>query len=292
MGMELNHLKTFYEVARRGGFTAAARALRVSQPSLSRTVRLLEESEGVRLLERGKKGVTLTPEGKTFFEACARIFAEVEQLHLAVARGPGEISGELSLAASDNLCNYVLPRVLPGFSRAHPKVKVRLYSGTSEQILGELRAREGELGLFYTEVKDKRTFDSEPLWEVEFVPVCAPGLTGDLSTLGFVGSRQADYAKAYPALAMLRSLGVEPRTVVETNNQETQKQLVLAGLGYTLVPRHMVEEDLRAGRLRRLKVARTLKGRVYLARRRGQAASRAAEAMRDALRSFAYAKLV
>jgi DNA-binding transcriptional LysR family regulator len=287
--MELNHLKTFYEVAKRGGFTSAARALRVSQPALSRAVRLLEESEGVRLFERGRQGVTLTEEGRIFFDACARIFRELEVLRTAASRGAGEVTGELSIAASDNLCNYVLPRLLPAFQRAHPRVRTRIFSGTSEQILGELRAQESEVGLFYTEVRDHRAFDCTPLWDVEFVAVCSAGLgTAGFETLGFVGSRAADYAKAYPALAMLRSAGIEPRTVVETNNQETQKQLVLAGLGYTLVPRHMVDEDLRAGRLRRLKTARTLKGTVYFVRKKGRAESRAAQKWRETLRSYHY----
>jgi DNA-binding transcriptional LysR family regulator len=290
--MELNHLKTFYEVARLGSFTAAARFLRVSQPSLSRTVRLLEEGEGVRLLERGKNGVSLTADGRAFFDGCARIFAEVDQLHLAATRGSREISGDLSLAASDNLCNHVLPRILPDFGRRHPKVRVRLFAGTSDQILQELRAQQAELGLFYTETRNAKAFASEPLWEVEFVPVCAPEHgASDLGALGFIGSRASDYAKAYPALSMLRSVGVEPKTIFETNNQETQKQLALAGLGYTLVPRHMVESELRTGRLRRLKTPRSLKGRVFLVRKKSRALSRAAQALRETLQAFDYKSL-
>jgi DNA-binding transcriptional LysR family regulator len=52
--MELNHLRYFFEVAREGSFTSAARKLRVSQPSISKLVRILEEREGVLLFDRGK----------------------------------------------------------------------------------------------------------------------------------------------------------------------------------------------------------------------------------------------
>jgi DNA-binding transcriptional LysR family regulator len=54
--MELNHLKYFYEVAKRGSFTGASKTLRVSQPSISKIVQLLEEREGVKLFNRNKKG--------------------------------------------------------------------------------------------------------------------------------------------------------------------------------------------------------------------------------------------
>ena len=72
--MELNHLKYFYEVARAGSFTAAARNLRVSQPSLSKTVALLEAREKIQLLERSKKGVTLTKIGMEVYTRCEKIF--------------------------------------------------------------------------------------------------------------------------------------------------------------------------------------------------------------------------
>ena len=278
--MDLHHLKIFYEVARRGGFTAAARTLRVSQPSLSRSVRLLEEAEKVTLLQRGKRGVTLTAEGKAFFGSCEKIFAEVETLR--TTRTGAELAGELAIAASDNLCNHVLPRVLPGFLRQHPGLKARLFSGTSEQILGELREGRAELGLFYTEVRD-RSFETEKLWPVEFVMVRAPRAeAGD----AFVGSRTGDYAKAYPALAMLRSAGFDPKAVMETNNQETQKRMVMAGLGYSLLPSHMVEVELREGRLEKMKAPRQFKGQVFLASRRGVRLSRTAEAWRAVLRNF------
>ncbi|MGZ3729965.1 MAG: LysR family transcriptional regulator [Bdellovibrionota bacterium] len=290
--MELNHLRVFYEVARRGGFTAAARALCVSQPSLSRSVKLLEDAENVRLLERGKRGVALTPEGRLFFASCERVFGELENLRLIAGQSKGEITGSLSIAASDNICNHVLPRLHPAFARANPKVRTRLFSGTSEQILEELRSRQAELGLFYTEVKDARTFTCEKLWSVEFVLVCgAQHQSPSMETLGFVGSRAVDYAKAYPALAMLRSAGMEPRTVFETNNQETQKQLVLAGYGCTLVPRHMVEGEIKSGKLKRMKTPKTLGGHVFLVSRRGQPLSRAAEAWREAVFAFDYKNL-
>jgi DNA-binding transcriptional LysR family regulator len=278
--MDLHHLRIFYEVARRGGFTAAARTLRVSQPSLSRSVRLLEEEEQVTLLERSKRGVTLTADGRAFFASCEKIFAEVEGLK--TSRAGAELSGDLALAASDNLCNHVLPRVLPAFLRQHSRVKARLFSGTSEQILEELREGRAELGLFYSEVRDRKAFETEKLWPVEFVMVRAPG--GDEQA--FVGSRSGDYAKAYPALAMLRSAGLDPKAVLETNNQETQKRMVMAGLGFSLLPAHMVEAELRTGRLEKMKTPRHFKGQVFLARRRGVRLSRSAEAWRDTLKNF------
>src|SRR5689334_13386897 len=114
--MELNHLKYFYEVARLGSFTKASRALRISQPSISKMVKLLEGRQNVKLLDRSKRGgVHLTPTGKRFFESCISIFGEVETLKNVVDHEKVECAGDLAIGASDNICNYMVPDILEPF---------------------------------------------------------------------------------------------------------------------------------------------------------------------------------
>jgi len=72
--MELNHLRYFFEVAQAGSFTEAARRLHVSQSALSKAVATLEDSEGVELFTRTKKGVTLTSLGAEVFKRSHAIF--------------------------------------------------------------------------------------------------------------------------------------------------------------------------------------------------------------------------
>src|SRR6187399_2564423 len=99
--MEINHLKVFFEVAKIGSFTEAARRLNISQSALSRSVALLEEIEKVILFERSKRGLTLTSTGEEVFRKCEelfQIFGKIEE----VCRGVKETcEGPLRFATTD-----------------------------------------------------------------------------------------------------------------------------------------------------------------------------------------------
>ena len=78
--MELNYLRVFYEVAKIGRFTEAAKRLHISQSALSRSVALLEEAQGVKLFERSKRGVALTAVGQDVFHYCEQLFQTVKRI--------------------------------------------------------------------------------------------------------------------------------------------------------------------------------------------------------------------
>jgi LysR family hca operon transcriptional activator len=86
--MELRHLRYFVAVAEEGSLTTAAeRRLHTAQPSLSRQIRDLETEVGVKLLERGARGITLTPAGRTFLDHARLALLQVEAAGEAARRG-------------------------------------------------------------------------------------------------------------------------------------------------------------------------------------------------------------
>lgn len=287
--MELNHLKYFYEVAKRGSFTKASKALRVSQPSISKMVKLLEERENVKLLDRAKRGgVYLTPTGKRFYESCVTIFSEVTTLQNVVHDEIEECAGDLSVGASDNICNYVLPNVLEPFLKKHQKVRLKLFSGTSDSIKTELLAGHSEIGFFYTKVREPG-FTTESLafasFAIVYNPSAFPKLAlEELQNTPYVGSRMSDYSKPYPTLEMLHSLGITPKSIIETNNQETQKRLALKGYGYTVVPEFMVQSEISKGTLRAIKTSRKIGSSVYLVKRKNRTLTKPAQEFEAHLR--------
>lgn len=285
-GVELNHLRYFYEVARLQSFTAAAKALRVSQPSVSKLVKQLEERQNVRLLDRNRRGgVRLTPVGQRFYASCQQIFGEIQNLTHLIAHEREECAGDLSIGASDNVCNYLLPEIFGPFYKRHPKVSLKLFSGTSEDIKKELLEGRVELGIFYAQPSEPQLM-AESMGFVEFVIVTAGKRAvsfQELAELPFVGSRATDYSKQYPVLKMLNSVGVKPKTVIETNNQETQKRLALKGLGYTVVPIHMVRAEIAAGKARVTKLPKRIGSQLYLVTRKNKTLSKPALMFRSHL---------
>src|SRR5436190_12975247 len=109
MAYELGHLAQFYEVAKRGSFTVAARTLRIQQPSVSRSVKLLEEALGVRLLDRKPRGVALTPMGERVFEIATRLFEEASNIERVVESGRAELRGPLRIAAAGAVASRLAP---------------------------------------------------------------------------------------------------------------------------------------------------------------------------------------
>ena len=284
----------FREVAEQGGFSGAARALRISQPTLSKAVRLLEEEFGVRLFERSQgRRVELSAAGQGVLDTCRRILDEVEELSVRLKAGGRALSGPVTLAASDNLCHYVLPSLLRPFFCEHPRARLRLTAGTSASIREELLARRSELGVFFTRLAEP-SLELTELGFVPFLAVVAPSTlargsgarlrASALAEISYVGSRQRDYAAPYPALRMLDELGLKPGEVVETNIQEVQKRLVLEGYGYSVIPAFMVQDELRRGELRALEGPR-VGSSLYLARLRGRPRSPGGAALEACLRA-------
>ena len=291
--MELNHLRYFYEVARSGSFTKASKTLRVSQPSISKIVKQFEDRQNVRLFDRGKRGVTLTDAGRTFFQSCQTIFGEIESLQSTIEHDRVECVGDLKVAASDNLCNYIFPALFSGFWKTYPRIRVKLFSGTSSSILTDLRENHSELGLFYTPIRDQR-FETTVLAQVPYAVVCSAKnklLAGKkfdpkrLEQAYYIGSRADDYAGPYPTLNMLSSIGVKPKLFFETNNQETQKRMVTQEYGFTVVPRYMVQGELKSGIFSEIKVPHPIGAELFFVKLKGRSFSRPAKLFEDHLKT-------
>src|SRR4051812_28144509 len=113
--MELNYLRAFFEVAKVGSFTEAALRVHVSQSALSRAVALLEDSEGVKLFERTRRGVTLTPVGEDVFRHCQELFQTIGKIE-GLCRGTLETcEGPMRFAAVDHVVNYLLVEPMQKF---------------------------------------------------------------------------------------------------------------------------------------------------------------------------------
>src|ERR1035437_1899600 len=110
--MELNYLRQFYEVARTGGVTAAARRLRVQQPAVSKALRKLEDQMGSKLTQRAGRRLALTPLGERVFQVCERVFDEVDAIPSLIGEGGSTCSGPIAFGVSDSIAVKIVPSVL------------------------------------------------------------------------------------------------------------------------------------------------------------------------------------
>src|SRR5262245_13569214 len=144
---ELRQLRHFIAVAERLHFGRAAAALHMSQPPLSRSIRLLEQRVGATLLARTRRRVELTPEGARFLEDARRVIAQLERAVEEVGSMAGGERGRLRLGFV-SLADYgVLPRLLRAYKAARPGVELALREMLSPDQAAALAAGELDFGL-------------------------------------------------------------------------------------------------------------------------------------------------
>ena len=247
--MRLAHLRSFFAVARHGGFTAGARALHVSQPTVTAQVRALEETYGIELFVRNGRRVALTAAGEALFAIAERIF-EHEEEALALLRNTGELrAGRLRVGA---VGPYHVMEMLAAFRARHPAIELAVALGNSEQVVAGLLDRSTDVAVLAQYAHDARLhfvpFRSHRV--VMFVP----------KTHRFARRRAirlADLAKE-PMIVRepgsttrkalddaLRHAGVTPPIAMEIGSREAVREAVIRGLGIAAVSEFEFVPDAR-----------------------------------------------
>ncbi|MDA0239978.1 MAG: LysR family transcriptional regulator [Proteobacteria bacterium] len=154
MKLEMNYLEHYAAAVEVGSIGGAARKLNISQPGLTRSIRILEEQLEVTLLERSAKGVTPTDFGASFYTRAKSILLEAEKAHAEMREMRGEIERVLSIASLENVANFVLPEATVGFLAQHPNVKIKIVQKARREILPSLI--KGEFDMIFSILEDER----------------------------------------------------------------------------------------------------------------------------------------
>lgn len=285
-------MRAFVAVARAGRFTTAAASSGVSQPTLSRHVAHLEEELGAKLLVRTHGGVVLTDAGQRFLPHAERALLALEAGASEVGELTGDPRGDVQIGALPTVAAYVLPEVIASFHRAHPAVRLLVREGFTDKV-EELVARgELDLGLVQYPVRHEE-LSARVLWREDHL-VAVPRrhrLSGarsvrlvDLVDEPFVvipGTRALRTVEAACA-----AQGKKLQIALETENLESVRKMVEAGLGVALVPRLMTSD--RRWRAGLVPIAGTpVERQVAIIHRGGGYLSAAARTLREAIISRA-----
>src|SRR5687768_14643455 len=140
-----NHLYYFYIAAKSGGVSAAAKHLRVSQPSLSSQLKILERSLDLRLFRKVGRSNQLTPAGVAVYGFCRQMFEISEQMSESITTRAPSVARRIHIGVSDEVDRPFVVEVVSLFLKKHglaQRPKVTVISGTHEQLMERLRFRE------------------------------------------------------------------------------------------------------------------------------------------------------
>ena len=218
----------------------------------------LERQVGVPLFERAGRRRVLTEAGREVARFASEVLGRAGELRSWVAaRRQGDV-GSLAVGMIDAASLYLLPGAFGAFRASHPDVDLRLVVDTSEALMARLRRFELDLAFVIAPAGDD--LEATPV-RTEAMHVYAP-----IGATGPVGAEWALYPAGSHTRSLiddgLRRLGIAPRVTLESGNPEVLRQVVALGVGWSVLPAAVADEDVRAGRMvRRDRVAeRTLLG--------------------------------
>jgi DNA-binding transcriptional LysR family regulator len=215
--LENFRLKVFRAVAEHLSFRKAGEALYLTQPAVTLQIKALEEELGTKLFERSATGVRVTEAGKVLLQYAEQMHQLAGEAEGRLAALKGEIAGDLVLGASTTIAQYVLPALLAEFSRAHPAIRLQVFSENTEHVAeGVANGRFG-LGLIEGPPK-RRDLKANPWFDDELLLVVPAGHDwaghGTIAPEALVGQP-----------LVMRELGSGSRHVVENALQKTGLRL-------------------------------------------------------------------
>lgn len=268
--MEVAALKTFIAVAETGSFSLAAGQLFVTQPAISKRISGLETELEARLFDRIGRTVILTEAGRTLLPRARRILVELEDSARAIAGLSNEVRGTLRFGTSHHIGLHRLPPALKRFTRRHPQARLDIQFMDSEAACHAVELGELELGVVTLPPRPSAALSTLTIWpdplEVAVSrehPLAASQEVKlrDLARHPAILPAPTTFTRQIAEQAF-RGLGLELDVALSTNYLETIKMLVSVGMGWSLLPLTMLDEQIQPLRLPQLDLQRTL-GVVY-----------------------------
>jgi DNA-binding transcriptional LysR family regulator len=256
----LRQLQILVAVARHGGYTRAAEALHLTQPTVSMQVKKLSEAIGMPLFDQSGKKLRLTPAGRKTLDASRDILNRLELLGGEISSLTGEVKGELRIAVVTT-AKYFMPHLLGVFVQRYPDVEPRLIVTNREKILERLEEAQDDL-LIMGKVPNELDVQSTPFLDNDLVVIAPPGhrlakkraipLKRLLEERILLREPGSGTRLAMDKLFSEQRLVLEP--YMELGSIEAIKQAVMAGLGISVMSEHNLRLELDSGKIRVLDV--------------------------------------
>ena len=249
MEQHLSQYKIFYEVARTGNISKAAKELYISQPAISKAISKLEESLNTLLFLRSSRGVQLTEEGEILFEHVRAAFESLTRGEEELKRVQEFHIGHLRIGVSNTLCKYMLLPYLKGFVEQYPHVRITIESQSSIQTLSMLDQSRIDLGLV-AEPKSKKGLTFTPLLDIKDAFVTTPqylknlrlreGKDVDVFQKGTIMMLDSKNMSRHYIDQYLSEQDIEPKQILEVTTMDFIIEFAKIGLGIGCVIRDFV----------------------------------------------------
>lgn len=258
MEQNLPQYKIFYEVAKAGNISKAAKELYISQPAISKAISKLEDSLGLSLFTRSSRGVQLTSEGEILFEHTREAFDALDRGEQELKRIQEFDIGHLRIGVSNTLCKYILLPYLKTFIDQYPHMKVTIESQATAQTLARLEQQKIDLGLV-AEPSVRRDLAFIPVMDIQDTFVTTPnylenlylreGQDTSLFETGNIMLLDTSNMTRHHVDEYMAENNIFPHQILEVTTMDLLIEFAKIGLGIACVIKELVQKELDSGML-------------------------------------------
>lgn len=272
--MDTESLRAFVSVARNKSFSVAAQQLFLTQPAVSKRISKLEEQLNHRLFDRLGRELMLTEAGQTLLPSAERLLRNLAEIEREIRELSGEIVGTLRVATSHHIGLHHLPPILREFAATHENVNLQFDFLDSEQAHEKVISGECELAIVTLAPELEPSLNSEIIWHDPLHVVVAHDhkfaqqgrvelfeLSAEAAILPDLNTYTGRLIKSTFEQAQL-----DIRVNMATNYLETIKMMVSVGLGWSMLPSTLIDDQMTILEVDNLAISRDL-GVVFHSRR-------------------------
>ncbi len=240
--MEIRNLRTFLVVAEEGTISHASRRLNSVQSNITSRIKSLEAELGEKLFMRSRSGMALTAAG-VLFRSHAQAVVDAEASAIAAIKNFSSSVKFLRIGSMESTLAVRLPKHISAFRSAHPNVKLKVYSGPSDDLVSQLLDNKVDIAFIggqfhHPDIEGRIAFSEEMVLATE-KNINDPKQAGTSPVIVFKqGCSYRDYAQSW-----MKNSGLSPNDVMELGTLDGILGCVASGVGVTLLPRSIVESS-------------------------------------------------
>ncbi|MBX9975021.1 LysR family transcriptional regulator [Cytobacillus firmus] len=259
--MYYDALKTFVTLAEVKNFTKTAELLLMSQPSVSLHIKNLEKEFQTKLFQRSPKYLKITPSGEILYDRAKQMITIYEQTRQEILEQQNTIKGDLKIAASFTIGEYILPPLLLDLQNQYPELNLQVTIANTEEVVQSTRSHHVDIGLIEGQTNERElivtpfledelfivTSNQHPLVQKEEATIA------DLQDQAWIMRENGSGTREY-FNHVVRSNGLKVKSLLTISSNQGIKETLINGLGISILSGSVVERDVNQNNLSIIKV--------------------------------------
>ncbi len=248
--MDIHHLKIFYETCNEKSFTKAAKKLFISQSAVSIQLKKFELSMSTQLIERNSKTFKLTFAGNELYKMSQDIFNKISRMENEMKKIVSNHKSKIVVGATHNIGEPLLPKIITDYSKKYKEVEFDLYIKNSTSLVKHIKDGIIDIAMMEEEIVDEKDLRFVQTDNYPFVVIAPPYVNRveDIKEMSMLKKDTQLASKYIEKFEEIINHNFDRKIIVNGSN-ETIKNLVMNGMGISVLPYYCVYEEIKAKKM-------------------------------------------